>query len=92
MRVVWDPEKARVNLQKHGIRFADAEGVLYDPMALTREDERSAGERRFISIGTDHLTRVVVVVFVPRGESVRIVSARRASKRERYQYAQRIRF
>lgn len=92
MRVVWDPAKAKANLLKHGIRFSDAEGVLYDPMALTREDERSEGEPRFVSIGMDHLTRVVVVVFRSRGESVRLISARRASKKERHQYAQRIRF
>jgi hypothetical protein len=92
MRVVWDPAKAKANFLKHGIRFSDAEGVLHDPMALTCEDERSEGERRFISIGLDHLTRVVVVVFMPRGESARLISARRASRKERNQYAQRVRF
>ena len=92
MRVVWDPAKAKANLLKHGVRFSDAEGVLYDPMALTRDDEPSQGERRFISIDMDHLTRVVVVVFTPRGESARLISARRASRKERHQYAQRIRF
>ncbi len=92
MEVAWDPAKAKANLLKHGIRFADAEGVLYDPMALTREDERSSEERRFASIGMDHLARVVVVVFAPRGDSARLISARRASKKERQQYAKRIRF
>ena len=92
MRVAWDPPKAKANLLKHGIRFADAEGVLYDPMALTCEDERSSEERRFVSIGMDHLARVVVVVFAPRGDSARLISARRASKKERQQYAKRIRF
>ena len=48
MRVAWDPAKARANFLKHGVRFSDAEGVLYDPMALTGEDERSEGERRYV--------------------------------------------
>ena len=91
MRVTWDPRKAKANLLRHGIRFSDAEGALFDPMALTREDERAEGERRFVSIGMDHLARVVVVVFSPRGELVRLVSARRATRKERRQYAERIR-
>jgi uncharacterized DUF497 family protein len=41
----WDPAKGRANFLKHGVRFSDAEGVLYDPMALTREDESTEGER-----------------------------------------------
>ncbi len=92
MDVVWDPEKAKANFLKHGVRFSDAEGVLYDPMALAREDEASEGERRFVAIGMDHLTRIVVVVFTVRSETVRIISARRASRREREQYAKRVRF
>ncbi len=92
VRVVWDSAKAKANFLKHRIRFSDAAGVLFDPMALTHEDERNEGERRFVSIGIDHLTRVVVVVFASRGDSIRLISARRASKRERYEYAQRVRF
>jgi uncharacterized protein len=45
IRVTWDPRKAKANLLRHGIRFSDAEVALYDPMALTREDERAEGER-----------------------------------------------
>lgn len=44
MRVSWDPQKARANLVKHGVRFSDAEAVLFDPGALTREDEDAVGE------------------------------------------------
>ena len=91
MRVIWDPRKAKANFLKHGVRFSDAEGVLFDPMALTREDERTEGERRFVSIGMDHLARLMVVVFSPRGEFARLISARRATRKERNQYAQRIR-
>jgi len=91
MRVVWDPKKAGANPLKHSVRFSDAEGALFDPMALTREDEGAEGERRFVSIGMDHLARVVVVVFSSRGESVRLVSARRATTKECQHHAQRVR-
>ena len=91
MKVVWDPRKARANLLKHRVRFSDAEGALFDPMALTREDESTEGERRFVSIGLDHLARLVVVVFSSRGGSVRPISARRATGKERQHYAKRVR-
>jgi hypothetical protein len=52
-------------------------------MALTREDQRSEAEFRLVSMGMDHLARLVVVVFVPLGESIRLISARRASREER---------
>jgi hypothetical protein len=48
MRVVWDPRKARANLLKHGVRFSDAEGVLFDPHAITTEDRTAQGEQRFV--------------------------------------------
>ena len=91
MRVVWDPDKARANYLKHGVRFSDAEGALVDPLARTREDVTSAGERRFVSIGLDHPGRLVVVVYAHRGEVVRLISARRATRKERLQYAEGIR-
>lgn len=92
MRVVWDPGKAQSNQLKHGVRFADAEGVLFDPLALTREDVTSTSERRFATIGADHTGRVVVVVYSERGDTYRLISARRATRRERIQYAEGIRF
>jgi len=91
MRVVWDPSKARANHLKHGIRFSDAEGVLFDPQAITREDVTSTAEQRFVTIGVDHVGRVVVVVYVPRGETLRLISARAATRKERAQYAEGIR-
>jgi uncharacterized DUF497 family protein len=50
MRAVWDPDKAKANLDKHGVRFSDAELVLYDPYAVTVEDSAAQGEQRHISI------------------------------------------
>ena len=92
MRVVWDPSKAGANLLKHGVRFSDAEGVLFDTLALTREDVTSAGERRFVSIGADHTGRVVVVVYAQRRDSCRLISARRATRKERFRYEEGVRF
>lgn len=90
MDVLWDSEKARVNLKKHGIRFSDAETVLFDPNALTREDMESEGEQRFITVGMDALGRILIVVYTYRGEDIRLISARSATKRERMQYEEGI--
>ena len=86
MRIVWDPAKAEANLGRHGIRFSDAEGVLFDPNALTEENENVDGEQRFVSIGLDPLGRVLVVVYMFRGDDIRLISARRATRRERRAY------
>ncbi len=90
MRVTWDPVKAGVNFLKHRIRFSDSEAVLYDPMALTVEDESVKGEQRFVSIGTDALNRVLVVVYTYRGGGIRMISARRATRNERKKYEEGI--
>ena len=86
MKVVWDTDKAASNVKKHGIRFPDAEIVLCDPYGITLEDERAEGEQRQVTIGSDALERVLVVVYTMRGEDLRIISARKATKRERNAY------
>ena len=85
----WDPKKARTNLTKHGVDFADAALVLEDPVALTRHDQDAEGEERFVSLGTDPLGRLLVVVWTPRGGRIRLISARRATAAERRQYEER---
>lgn len=90
MELTWDPAKAASNLAKHGVRFADAETVLYDPDALTVEDADAEGERRYASIGTDAMGRILVVVYSYRGNRIRLISARRASKKERRSYEEGI--
>jgi uncharacterized DUF497 family protein len=82
MDVFWDPAKAWANLGKHGVRFADAETVLFDPAALTIEDTDSSGEQRFVTIGRDATTRLLVVVYTWRGDHIRLISARRANRWE----------
>jgi hypothetical protein len=81
----WDPKKAASNLRKHGVDFADAVTALEDELALTLDDDYP-DEQRFITIGTDALGRVLVVVYAFRGEKIRIISAREATPRERRQY------
>ncbi len=82
MDVRWDPAKAKANLTKHGVRFSDAEPVLFDPLSLSMEDTSSVSELRFISIGDDSVGRVVVVVYTHRGDEVRLISARLANRKE----------
>ena len=90
MEVEWDPNKAAINLQKHSVRFSDAESVLFDPNALSFEDTTAQGEPRFIAIGMDHLWRLLVVVYTDRGNRVRLISARSATRSERQKYESRI--
>jgi uncharacterized DUF497 family protein len=82
----WDTTKAKRNLQKHGVDFADAVGVFEDDRALTIEDSSSEDEQRWVSIGMDCLGRVLVVVYTWRGDTIRLISARAATQRERQQY------
>jgi uncharacterized protein len=86
MRVEWDPNKATSNFHKHGIRFADAESVLFDPNAVAIEDATAKDEQRFVAIGVDSLWRLLVVVYTHRGRAIRLISARPATKTERRKY------
>jgi uncharacterized DUF497 family protein len=86
MHCEWDPAKARTNLAKHGVHFADAASVLEDDRALTIRDPDSDEEERWITIGRDLLSRILVVVYTWRGETARLISARPATPRETRQY------
>ena len=82
----WDERKARANLRRHKVDFADAVRVFEDDRALTVTDEAS-DEERYATIGLDALGRVLVVIYtVRRGERIRMISARRATQREREEY------
>ena len=84
----WDPRKARINQRKHGVDFADAVSVLEDDFALTIPEE-TLEEERFVTIGCDALGRILVVVYTYRADSIRIISARKATARERSCYEER---
>lgn len=89
MRFEWDERKARSNEEKHGISFSEAETVFYDENArLLYDAEHSFEEDRYILLGTsDSLTLLVVChVYQEDEETIRIFSARKATKREQQQY------
>ena len=86
MECEWDPRKAVANLRKHDVDFADAATVLHDEHAITIRDEGSDEEDRFVTLGVDALGRVLVVVYTWREDRPRLISARKATPRERRQY------
>ena len=84
-----DPAKEAANIRKHGIGFDDARAALLDPMRVTWFDEaHSAGETRFVTLGCDLRNRILAVVTSEDEVEPRIISARRATKRERHAYQQ----
>ncbi len=85
----WDPMKAAANFRKHGVRFVDVVFVLEDEQAVTVADE-SVEEDRWVTIGMDAIGKIMVVVYTWRGKSIRIISARRATRREREQYEENL--
>lgn len=87
MRYEWDPVKAEANRKKHGVRFADAVAVFSDERALTLDDPHP-GEERYVTIGMDAFARLLVVVYTWQGDVVRLISARKATRAERTQYAE----
>ncbi len=86
MRFRYDPAKAAANFKKHDVSFADAEGVFQDPLAVTQEDPDAEGEGRFVTVGLGSAAELLVVVYAMRDEEVRLISARRASRKERKTY------
>ena len=84
----WDDNKAKANLKKHKVDFADAVTVFGDDLAITVEDD-DPDEERFVTIGVDAQGRILVVVYTWRGESIRLISARKATRGERQEYEER---
>ena len=92
MKFEWDKRKNQINRQKHGITFEEAETVFYDDDALLKYDDgHSDDEDRFVLLGMSKLEKILIVCHCYRaGEQViRIISARRATNRERIQYEER---
>jgi len=87
MHFEWDSDKAALNAEKHGIRFESAVLVFLDSARLIAVDDRfDYGEERLITMG--HIERRLhVVVYTVTGASIRIISARKANKREQDRYA-----
>jgi len=88
MEVESDPRKAASNLKKHGVSFEEAATVLYDPAALVQEDIDSTGENRWVLVGMSEKIRLVTVVYTLRNEdTIRLISARKATRKEAEYYA-----
>ena len=83
----WDRHKAERNVQKHGVHFSEGCSVLDDPLSTTFPDEdHPADEQRFVTVGMSESFRLMVVVHTDRGNTVRMISARVATRRERQFY------
>jgi len=84
---VWDPRKAAANVRKHGVGFREAATALEDPLSTTFSDEAHPGdEQRFITIGMSSQSRLLVVAHTETAKMIRVISARRATRRERLFY------
>jgi hypothetical protein len=87
MRFEWDSSKAAKNLRKHRVSFEGASSVFYDPLAVTGADpDHSEIEERLITFGMSSAGQPLVVSHTARGETIRIVSARKATHHERQIY------
>lgn len=80
----WDREKEKGNYKKHAAYFHEASTVFYDPLSATFNDpDHSIGENRFITVGFSTTGRLLVVSHTERGKNIRIISARKATAKER---------
>ena len=85
--IVWDPAKALLNEQKHGVNFEEAATVFRDPLLLVQPDvEHSQVEERWIALGRSVRQLLLVVIHTESDRTIRIISARRAEPKERGQY------
>ena len=88
----WDPVKAKENLKKHRISFERAAEIILDPLAVTvRDDEHSEGEERWVTLGKDRRGSILLLIhtfseITAEECRIRIISARKANKRETRQY------
>ncbi len=86
MEYLWDPAKGKANYLKHGVEFSEAVISLEDPYSLHIVDPECFDEERFIALGIDSLGRILVTVYSYHEDTVRIISSRKASPRERKHY------
>ena len=87
MEFEWDPVKATANLAKHKVSFEDTASVFGDPLGWIVLDPRhSFREQRFVLLGLSQSRRLLAVMYADRGDAIRIISARRATRREQRNY------
>jgi hypothetical protein len=87
MNIEYDLAKATANLQKHGVSFDEASTALLDDNALVMEDLDSKDESRWVLVGMSDQARLLTVVYTLRKNSIRLISARKATKKESNYYA-----
>ena len=87
LRFEWDTDKARANLAKHGVTFDEALEVFADPLSFTTGDSgHSFDEVRLLSVGMSRQGRLLVVSHTADDDKIRLIGARRATPRERFEY------
>ena len=87
----WDQEKAKRNLQKHGVSFTEAATVFGDPFSIVFGDpDHSTQEDRFLIVGHSYKNRLLIVSFTERENHIRIISARKLTAKERRDYEETI--
>jgi uncharacterized DUF497 family protein len=89
LRFEWDETKAETNIHRHGVSFAEAATVFADPEFITfLDEEHSAQEERHITLGLSKSRGLLMVAHTERGGRIRIISARKATKKEGQFYAE----
>jgi uncharacterized DUF497 family protein len=87
LQFTWDRAKAAANLRKHGVDFEEAATAFGDPLSITIPDpDHSAGEERWLLVGQSNAGRLLVVAHTERGDEIRLINARPATRRERDTY------
>ncbi|MEK6405633.1 MAG: BrnT family toxin [Acidobacteriota bacterium] len=87
MEFEWDPKKAASNLRKHRVSFEEAASVFNDIHAAVYEDpDHSKAEKRYLTVGSSAQGRLLIVAYAHRGERIRIINARKVTRRERELY------
>ena len=87
LRLEWDTEKAAANLRAHGVSFDEASTAFADPLGKIVDDPRhSVDELRYVLLGHSERERLLAVMFTDRGDTIRLISARKATRRERRAY------
>lgn len=90
MEFEWDADKATSNLSKHGVGFAEAMTIFADPLeVMILDPAHSEAEMRFVSVGLSDVGRLLVVSYTEREQRIRIISARKATRKERSHYESR---
>ena len=90
LKVEWDPRKAAINRAKHTVSFEEAVTVFGDPLGRITDDPRhSEMEERYVLLGRSDRQRLLVVMFTERAQAIRLISARKATRRERREYEEK---